>query len=67
MTINKFIKVCSREESPIGDFAKDIIREEDFPFIESNEQVLELLQSRANRFGLIKVYNEFKIEFEKSK
>lgn len=66
MTINKFIKVCSRLDGPLGDFANDIIREEDFPFMESAQEVLEIIENRANRFGQKKVYVEFKEKFQKA-
>ena len=63
MTINKFIKICSKKETPVGEFAKDIVENGDFPYIQSDEEVLELLEKRASLLGQTKHFITFKKNF----
>lgn len=44
MKLNKFIKECALEETLIGDLAKDILRDENFPSKKSEKEIIEYLE-----------------------
>ncbi len=39
MTFRKFIQKCAKEDNPIGDLAKDILRDKDFTFKKSDNEI----------------------------
>ncbi len=67
MTIKKFIKVCKDENSPIGDLANDILRDEKFPYEKTDTEIFKYLNFQTQFGGtndtfveFLNAYNSFK-------
>ncbi len=67
MTINKFIKECSKEDTPIGDLANDILRDKEFPSKKTDSEIFEYLENKTLFGGTNDTFLEFKKEYLKSK
>jgi len=67
MTINKFIKECSKEDSPIGDLANDILGDSNFPSNSSDEEIFRYLEFKTITGGTHDTFISFKEEYLKSK
>lgn len=59
MTINKFIKICKDENSPIGDLANDILRDEKFPYAKTDTEIFEYLNFKTQFGGTNETFIEF--------
>lgn len=67
LSINKFIKLTSRENGPLGGYAKDIIKDHDYPFfLETPEEVFEILELHARKFGQMNLHKEFVTAFNQN-
>lgn len=67
MTSNKFIEDCTQLDSPIGDFANDVLRDKNFPSEKSEKEILEYLDFQTMKAGTNEAFKEFLSEFKKLK
>lgn len=65
MTINKFIKNIASVDSPIGDLAKDILGDKNFPSTKSEKEILEYLDTQTKRGGTNDTFQKFLAEYLK--
>ncbi len=65
MTLNKFIKKCASFDSPIGDLAKDILDDKNYPSKESDKEIFEYLDSQTIRGGTNDTFQKFLAEYRK--
>lgn len=67
MTLSKFIKECTKEDSPLGDLANDILRDTDFPIKATDEEIFNYLDFKTMSGGTNETFREFKEAYLKSK
>ncbi|NKI27431.1 hypothetical protein HCG49_12750 [Arenibacter sp. 6A1] len=67
MTLRKYIQECAKEDSHIGDLAKDILRDNDFPFKKHENEIWKYLDSKTLIGGTNDIFLEFKEEYQKIK
>lgn len=64
MSLQKFINSKLEEDTPIGDLARDIMRDKEFQSIQTDEEKLSYLSFVTNEIK--EVYEEFLNEFNLS-
>jgi uncharacterized protein YozE (UPF0346 family) len=63
MTFKKFVKSKSKEDSPVGDLASDIMRDKNFPWDYNIEQIFDYLKNNSNDPSYRGSVKEFKKEY----
>lgn len=67
MTIRKFAKYCSSFDDPIGDVARDILEDSEFPFNKSDKRVKEYLNNVSSDDVVNEAIKQFLELYEQTK
>jgi|AYRH01.1.fsa_nt_gi hypothetical protein len=67
MTIKQFIKDCALLENPVGDLAKDILRDENFNSKKTEKEMIDYLEFQTLIGGTNDVFKKFLSEYKKNK
>lgn len=67
MNIKDFAKKCSSMDDPIGDVARDILDDRNFPTGKSEEEIKSYLDHVARDSAADEAIKEFLIEYDKTK
>lgn len=59
MDIHEFIRNYSSADNPIGDLAKDILRDKNFPSSKSETEILDYLDIETKKGGINDIFQEF--------
>lgn len=67
MTLIEFLKSQASQDTPLGDLAKDIMGDKNFPYQRSEEGIISYIEFQTRRYGNEDVFEEMMKAFQEHK